>query len=68
MPPTKAVLANLAKGRAAKAEKEAQLSSESAIDDLWSSLQAANGRITELENELAEKNQQCSQLAADLSL
>jgi len=82
MPPTKAVLANLAKGRAAKAEKQTQLSSESAIDDLWSSLQAANWHITELENELAEKNaefnklqaklekstQQCSQLATDLSL
>jgi len=82
MPPTEAVLANLAKGRAATAEKQAQLSSESAIDDLWSSLQAANGHSTELENELAEKNaklnklqaklkkstQQRSQLAADLSL
>ena len=82
MPPTKAVLANLAKERAAKAEKQTQLSSESAIDNLWSSLQAANGHITELENELAEKNaefnklqaklekstQQCSQLATDLSL
>ena len=66
MPPTKAVLANLAKGRAAKAEKQAQLSSESAIDDLWSSLQAANGHITELENELAEKNAELNKLQAKL--
>ena len=44
--------AHLAKGRAVKTEKQAQLSSESALDDLWVSLQSANACIAELENEL----------------
>src|SRR6266542_6347369 len=56
MPSSKATLAaHLAKGRAVKAEKQAQLSSESAFEDLWGSLQSANARIAELENELAQK-------------
>src|SRR6266542_655581 len=83
MPSSKATLAaHLAKGRAVKAEKQAQLSSESAFEDLWGSLQSANARIAELENELAQKSaelaklqtqldkstEQCSQLASGVAL
>ncbi|KAF8801467.1 hypothetical protein BYT27DRAFT_7309985 [Phlegmacium glaucopus] len=83
MPPNRGTLTeNLAKGRAIKAEKQAQVSSESALDDLWSSLQSAKLRITELELEIIQKsseckqlqveldksNKKCSQLAADLSM
>ncbi|KAF8813366.1 hypothetical protein BYT27DRAFT_7250897, partial [Phlegmacium glaucopus] len=83
MPPNRATLTeNLAKGRAIKAEKQAQVSSESALDDLWSSLQSVKLCITELELEVIQKsseckqlqveldksNKKCSQLAADLSM
>ncbi|KAF8814047.1 hypothetical protein BYT27DRAFT_7206409 [Phlegmacium glaucopus] len=83
MPPNRTTLTeNLAKGRAIKAEKQAQVSSESALDDLWSSFQSAKLRITELELEVIQKsseckqlqveldksNKKCSQLAADLSM
>ena len=47
-------------------EKRAVLTSETAIDDLWNSLQAANSRIKELENLLADKDTECQRLESEL--
>ena len=48
------------------AEKRAALASETATDDLWNSLQAANSCIKELENLLAEKDTECHRLQSEL--
>jgi len=67
MPLNKAGLkASLAKGREVKAEKTAQLASETALKDLWSSLNNAESRITQLEHELAIKSVECDKLQVEL--
>ena len=42
------------------------MASETAIDDLWNSLQAANSRIKELEQLLADKDLECHRLQSAL--
>ena len=54
------------KGNEAQAEKRSILSSETAKNDLWESLQAANLRIAELEQLLAEKDVECHRLQSAL--
>ena len=55
-----------AKGNEVLAEKKSILSSETAKNDLWDSLQAANLRISELEQLLAEKDTECHRLQTAL--
>jgi len=54
------------RGQEVIAEKRAALASETATDDLWNSLQAANSHIKELENLLAEKDTECHRLQSEL--
>ena len=54
------------KGQSILAEKRATLTSETALDDLWESLQAANLRIEELEQQLAQKDTELSRLRCEL--
>ena len=61
-----AAAANL-RAQEVHAEQRAVLASETATDDLWNSLQAANSRIKELENLLAEKDAECSRLQSELA-
>jgi len=49
-------------------EKRAILASETATNDLWNSLQAANSRIEELEQLLADKDLECRQLQSELDI
>ena len=55
-----------AKGKSIQADKQAALASETATDDLWNSLQAANSHIEELEQQLAQKNAECHRLQSEL--
>ena len=70
MPPTtarkqQAAAAN-SRAQEVHAEKRAVLASETATNDLWSSLQAANSRIQELENLLADKDTENHRLHTEL--
>jgi len=60
-----AAAANL-KAQETHAKKRAVLASETATDDLWNSLQAANSWIEELENLLADKDTECHRLKSEL--
>ena len=55
-----------AKGKSVQADKQAVLASETVTDDLWNSLQAANLRIEELEQQLAQKDAECHRLQSEL--
>jgi len=55
-----------AKGQAALTEKHAALASDTAIDDLWNQLQAANSRIEELEQLLAQKDTDLCKMQSEL--
>ena len=55
-----------AKGNEVQAEKRSILSSETATNDLWNSLQAANSHISEIEQLLAEKDKECHRLQSEL--
>ena len=55
-----------AKGKSIQADKQAALASETATDDLWNSLQAANLHIEELEQQLAQKDAECHRLQSEL--
>ena len=55
-----------AKGQESLVEKQAALSSETAADDLWDRLQAANSRVAELEQLLAKKDMECQMLQSEL--
>jgi len=55
-----------AKGQAVIAEKWAVLASETATNDLWDRLEAANLRIEALEQLLSEKEMQCCRLKSEL--
>ena len=54
------------RGQEVIADKRAALASETATDDLWNRLQAANSRIKDLENLLAEKDTECHRLQSEL--
>ena len=60
-----AAVANL-KAQELRSEKRAVLASETVTDDLWNSLQAANSRIEELENLLADRDTECHRLKSEL--
>ena len=60
-----AAVANL-KAQELHSEKRAVLASETVTDDLWNSLQAANSRIEELENLLADRDTECHRLKSEL--
>src|SRR5437016_4891397 len=70
MPPTTArkrqASAAHAKGQEVLAEKWAIMASETATNDLWNSLQAANSRIEQLEKQLADKDVECHRLQSEL--
>lgn len=72
MAPTKKALASaliqarLAKSRGCLAQKKDTMSSETATEDLWTKLNAANLRINKLELALAQKNAACEELRSDL--
>ena len=56
----------MAKAREALAEKKAALDSETAKEDIWNKLKAANSRIDELELLLLQKTTECTTLQSDL--
>ncbi|KAF8872932.1 hypothetical protein CPB84DRAFT_1854232 [Gymnopilus junonius] len=66
MPPSKRKQ-QLAALEANRAEKQDALSSETSVNELWSSLQSAKKHITELEAQLALKNEECSKLQSSLN-
>jgi len=54
------------KGQIILADKRSTLTSETATDDLWNMLQAANLCIEELEQQLAQKNTELCRLQSEL--